>query len=130
LLFKFIRLVVGFLSGYLFIKWFPIIKPFSFLQIFIEFMMEPVNFLTSMLTFVVGFIVYASVLKTLYNQMTFILLSKKIKVLDVVIIFCSIISFVVLFLLGKWQTVIFFSFSVIYGMISRNPSHVENQQHK
>lgn len=115
---KWVQLLVGFLCGYLFIKWVPIEFPLHIPDAVIEFLFHPIEFLVASIVFIIGFLIYADLIKNGTMLFFFLFHQKKIMILEQLLSLLVIVSFLVLFVLGFWQTIIFFSFSVVYGIIS------------
>lgn len=118
---KWLQLFCGFLCCYLFIKWFPISFSFHVSEIIVDFLFHPFEFLASSCLFIIGFILYADLMRegtTVITRCLFHKRDQKTLILELLPSFFVVSSFFALFILGFWQTVIFFCFSVIYGMIS------------
>lgn len=115
---RILPLLIGFLCGNLFIGMLPIVFPFDLSEILLIFVMNPFEFFVASIVCITGFMMNAKVIEVGMKQIALLFFGKKAEVIEVVLFLLLCISFVILFILGFWQTVIFFSFSLLYGMIS------------
>lgn len=115
---KVLPLLIGFLCGNLFIKMLPIGIPFNFTEILLLFVMNPFEFFAVSTVFIIGFMMNAKMIEDGLKQLILLIFRKKVEVTEIFLFLLLLISFIILFILGFWQTVIFFSFSLLYGMIS------------
>lgn len=112
-------LLVTFLCGYLTIQWIPIIHPFVLADFFISLVVNPIKFFAASLAFFIG-IVCAG------NQIQMILHTTKrtwkidvhLKLLFYSKIMGLLVVFFLLFQLSWEHTLVFFSLSLVYGIIS------------
>lgn len=115
---KLVQLGIGFFCGYLFIMSFPVVSPFSLSEIILEFVLHPFEFFIASVVFIIGFMVNALMIKEGVEQVISFIYQKQINIMAVFNFLLLIIGFSVLFVTGFWQTVVFFSFSMLYGIIS------------
>lgn len=117
-----IRVLIGvfsFLCGYVMISWIPIPNPFSFSDLILEFILNPLLFFASMILFMVGFIMNSKLFKGLIEDAYLLLKGRPISNLQFVITIVLIATgYAILFKMGTWHTLLFLTFSAIYGIIS------------
>ncbi|WP_026694793.1 hypothetical protein [Peribacillus kribbensis] len=113
-----IRCIAGFISGYLYIKWLEIPVPFSAGEFIAGVILEPFKFFAAAIAFLAGFLFYAILLRELF--LTVLQWTKNIQTAKwkILIYFGVILSLGILYTAGKWQTLVLFCFSCMYGMIS------------
>ena len=109
------KLACGFLCGFLYIKCVPFDFPFQASDIIIEFLFNPLEFLGACLFFIMGVLINADILKEGAER---IFQHKKISVKEYLSSFFMLLAFLLLCLIGFWQTTVFFCFSLLYGIIS------------
>ncbi|MEH7075629.1 hypothetical protein [Neobacillus drentensis] len=119
MLIKVVKFLVIFLCGYIVIKWVSIQHPFILADFFISLVVNPLKFFAATLVFFIGFLLTGRVFRELIVSIK--KAWHKPKVFDVNIFleylwFLIIFSF--LFYLGWELTLVFFSLSLFYGMIS------------
>lgn len=115
---KWMQLLIGFLCGYLFIKWFPLQFPLHISEMVVEFLFHPIEFLAASVVLIIGFLIHADLLINGTILLFFTFFRKKMMISDQLPSLLVIVNFLVLFALEFWPTIIFFSFSVLYGIIS------------
>lgn len=115
---KVIILLVGFLCGVIFIKLTPFDLPIDMEKLLLIFVLNPIEFFIAAVVFIVGFIMNAITLEEGITQTSLFLRRKKGAFYGLILSVSLFISFFILFYLGFWQTLLFFSFSLLYGMIS------------
>ncbi|MBU8879126.1 hypothetical protein BGM26_09025 [Bacillus sp. FJAT-29790] len=115
---KILQLITGFLCGYLFIIWFPISFPAELSNMIVAVVLKPFEFFAAMLVFVVGFLTNAEIIREGIILTVNFFCFRKLSKLKLLMNCLILISFFVLFKLGFWETVVFFCFSFIYGIIS------------
>ncbi|MEH7303551.1 hypothetical protein [Neobacillus drentensis] len=121
--FKVATCFVIFLCGYILIKWISIPHPFVLADFFISLVVNPLKFFASTLVFFIGSLITGRVIRELIigTKKTW----QKRKVMVDTLLFeylLLIIIFSFLFHLGWEQTIVFFSLSLFYGMISMERS--------
>jgi hypothetical protein len=113
------RYLVIFLCGYILIKWITIPHPFILSDFFITLVMDPLKFFAASVVYFIGFLVTGRVIcELLYRTRK---MWRKREILGMNLLFdylFLIIVFSLLFILGWEQTLVFFSLSLFYGMIS------------
>lgn len=115
---KILPLIIGFLCGNLFIKMLPIVVPFDLSEFLLIFILNPFEFFAASTVFIIGFMMNAKVIEGGVKQIVLFISRRKVEGLELLLFLLLLICFILLFTLGFWQTVIFFSFSLLYGMIS------------
>ena len=119
MLIKVVKYLVIFLFGYILVKWISIPHPFVLADFFISFIVNPLKFFAATLVFFIGFLLTARVVRELIvsTRKTW----RKPKVITVNMLFeylCLLFVFSLLFYIGWELTLVFFSLSLFYGMIS------------
>ncbi|MEQ2528165.1 hypothetical protein EKG37_12950 [Robertmurraya yapensis] len=115
---KSIRLLLGFGCGYLFILMFPIDSPFNLSEFLLEFVINPFSFFAASIVFIVGFISNALIIKEGVEETYLLYNQKESNLMEIIFVLLLMVSFYVLFQTGFWQTMVFFCFSILYGIIS------------
>jgi hypothetical protein len=116
LLLSILKLAVSLLSGYLFIKWFPVLEVRSVSDIIVELVLSPVSFFASSLAFLAGFLLNADLIK---NEITLVMdLLRGEYSAELLIIPVHIAGLYLLSTTGLWQTLLFLCLALVYGMIS------------
>jgi hypothetical protein len=111
--------LVIFLSGYLLIKWITIPHPFVLSEFFIGLVINPLKFFIASVVFFIGFLVTGKVIRELLHRTRE--MGQKREKLGMNLFLEYLFLFFIFFLLFKmgWeQNLVFFSFSLFYGMIS------------
>ena len=116
---KVIKYFVIFLCGYILIKWISIQHPFVLSDFFISLVINPLKFFAATLVFFIGFLLTGRVLSELIVGTKIAWQKRKVIGVDLLIEYLYLlIVFCLLFYLGLVQTIVFFSLSLFYGMIS------------
>lgn len=115
---KSIRLLLGFGCGYLFILLFPIDSPFKLSEFLLEFVINPFAFFVASIVFIIGFMTNALIIKEGIEEMFLFYNQKESNLVEIFLVLLLMVSFYILFQKGFWQTMVFFSFSILYGIIS------------
>lgn len=116
---KVIKYFVIFLCGYILIKWISIPHPFVLSDFFISLVINPLKFFAATLVFFIGFLLTGRVLSELIVGTKIAWQKRKVIGVDLLIEYLYLlIVFCLLFYLGLVQTIVFFSLSLFYGMIS------------
>ncbi|MDR6122549.1 ACR3 family arsenite efflux pump ArsB [Bacillus sp. SLBN-46] len=112
-------LLVTFLGGYLTIQWIPITHPFVLSDFFISLVVNPIKFFAASLAFFIGILCAGSQIRMILHttkrtwkkdfHLKFLFYSKIVGLLVVLFI---------LFQLGWEHSLVFFSLSMVYGIIS------------
>lgn len=116
---KVLNYFVIFLCGYIVIKWITITYPFVLSDFFISFVMNPLKFFAASLVFFIGFLFTGKVIRELIHRTRNAW--QKRRVWEGELFFEYLVLFFIffsLFNLGWEQTLVFFSLSLFYGMIS------------
>lgn len=112
------QLISGFLCGLLFIEWFPMDFPANLTELFAACVLNPLHFFAASIVFIVGFLTNAELIGGGIVHTVEYIFSSKTGKLPIIFGFIFLFGFFVLFLIGFWQTVMFFCFSFLYGIIS------------
>ncbi|MBA2874994.1 hypothetical protein [Thermaerobacillus caldiproteolyticus] len=116
--FRLLCVITGFICGYLMIKWTPNVTPFVFTTFITEFLFNPLRSFLAMVCFLIGFLANAVLIRSLIEGMTHLLRRKQMK-WGQWFMSCGVIpSFYSLFQWNTVLTMLFFIFSLIYGIIS------------
>ncbi|WP_044022950.1 hypothetical protein [Bacillus sp. SG-1] len=111
-----LKVVLSVLSGYLFIKWFPVNELVSVSDLIVELVLSPVMFFASSIAFMAGFLISADLIK---KETTMILeLFHGGYSAEILFIPVHIVGFYVLSTISLWQTLLLLSLALVYGMIS------------
>ncbi|WP_052504609.1 hypothetical protein [Rossellomorea aquimaris] len=110
------KLLITFLLGYLFIKWFPAAELLDSSEFIVELVLNPVPFFAAMIAFMGGFLVQGSLLKFEWYSILRLMNGKLHKELLIIPIHLVIIYLLSCF--GMWQTIAFSFLSIFYGIIS------------
>lgn len=116
---KVLKYLVIVLCGYILIKWIPITHPFVLSDFFIGLVMNPLKFFAGAVVFLIGFLFTGSVFRELLHRKRKTWHKGKISGVPLFFEYLYLlITFSLLFYLGWEQTLVFFSLSLFYGMIS------------
>ncbi|RBP89563.1 hypothetical protein DFO70_111217 [Cytobacillus firmus] len=118
-----LKLFTGFISGILFIKFFPVSIPMGISDMIVIFVLEPAGFVMGMTFFLISFIANAEIIRSIIEWTARLLKNmRSLKHIDA--LFGPLLSllliggFFVLLVLSPWEAFALFCFSVIYGIIS------------
>lgn len=116
-------IAVGSVCGYLMISWMPVMTPFVWANFITDFTFRPLRSFLAMVCFFIGFLANAAVIRAFIEGMIRFIWKQTINLREW-LTSCGIIgSFYGLFQLNARLALLFFIFSVIYGMISVDFSH-------
>ncbi|MET3696146.1 hypothetical protein SAMN05877753_102322 [Bacillus oleivorans] len=110
-----IKGLVTFFSAYVFILLFPAPTPFRIEEFIGECILNPAEFLASMLSFLFGFLCLGNLITEIITMFRHKAQKRRN---EMIIPLISIVSISVLFQFGFWQIVIFYGFGIFYGMMS------------
>ncbi|MCS0672274.1 hypothetical protein [Cytobacillus firmus] len=118
-----LKLFTGFISGILFIKFFPVSIPMGISDMIVIFVLEPAGFVMGMTFFLIAFIANAEIIRSIIEWTARLLKNiRPLKHMDAlfgpVLSLLLIGGFFVLSALSPWEALALFCFSVIYGIIS------------
>ncbi|MBX9972860.1 hypothetical protein [Cytobacillus firmus] len=121
--FIFLKLMTGFISGILFIKFFPVSIPMGIPDMIVIFVLEPAGFVLGMTFFLIAFIANAEIIRSIIEWTARLLKNmRSLKHIDAlfgpVLSLLLIGGFFVLSVLSPWEAFALFCFSAIYGIIS------------
>ncbi|HWO75837.1 MAG TPA: hypothetical protein VNM69_08020 [Bacillus sp. (in: firmicutes)] len=114
--------LAAFLSAYTFILLFPAPSPFRVEEFIGECILNPSDFLASMIAFLIGFLCLGTLI-TEFITMCRYKIKRKSK--EIMLLILSILSILLLLQIGFWQIVIFYGFGIIYGMMSLREKSVQ-----
>jgi hypothetical protein len=116
---KVLNYFVIFLCGYIVINWISITHPFVLADFFISLIMNPLKFFAASLVFFIGFLFTGKVIRELIHRTRNAWQKpgawRGDLFFEYLVLFFIFFS---LFYLGWEQTLVFFSLSLFYGMIS------------
>ncbi|WNS74060.1 hypothetical protein RRV45_14165 [Bacillus sp. DTU_2020_1000418_1_SI_GHA_SEK_038] len=115
---KIVQLIAGFICGLLFIEWFPVSVASGLTEIFAACILRPVPFFASAIVFIVGFLTNAELIGEEIILTVQLFMKRKTTVFNLLYSLFFLAGFIILFQIGFWQTVVFFCFSILYGIIS------------
>jgi hypothetical protein len=115
---KLIQLALGFICGCLFINWMPIQFPFVISDFFAEFVLEPLEFFAAAVAFFIGLVANGDLIREGVEKTAALMHKKNVSFFEMAVNYSVILSFIIMARYGFWQTIVLFSFSFIYGMIS------------
>lgn len=116
---KVLKYLAIFLCGYILIKWITIPQPFVLSDFLIGLVMNPLKFFVASVVYFIGFLITGRVICELILRTR--KKRKKREKSGLALFFeylFLLIIFFLLFNLGWQQTLVFFSLSLFYGMIS------------
>ncbi|MFJ7725524.1 hypothetical protein ACIQXV_05085 [Neobacillus sp. NPDC097160] len=112
-------LFIVFICGYLLIEWIAITHPFVLSEFFISFIVNPLKFFAASTAFFIGVLCNGKLIRELIHKLG---KAWKKHIQGGVQLFLECIGlfivFIFLFQLGWVHTLVFFSLSMLYGMIS------------
>ncbi|MBW3113352.1 MULTISPECIES: hypothetical protein [Bacillaceae] len=112
----FVKLIITFLLGYLFITWFPVTERLTEPEFIVELVLNPIQFFAASIAFMIGLLVQGNVLKTEIHSVIQLWNGRLHK--ELVIIPFHIGLIFALSVHGGWQTMIFSCSAFFYGIIS------------
>ncbi|GLB58023.1 hypothetical protein [Cytobacillus sp. NCCP-133] len=113
-----LKLLTGLISGFLFIKVFPLSVPMSLSDMIVIFVLEPGGFFLGMVFFIISFLANAELIRRGIELTISLIKNNKTQLPELLISLTIIISFFILSSISIWETIGLFFFSVIYGIIS------------
>jgi hypothetical protein len=112
------QLIMGFICGLLVIRWIPLSFPVDITNLFVQFILNPLEFFAASLVFIIGIVMNGNVIHSIIT-MTFVLKNKNsFSLAQWFVSFGVIFNFILLMNEGLWQAVMLLIFSIVYGMIS------------
>jgi hypothetical protein len=112
----FVKLIITFLLGYLFITWFPATESLNNPEFIVELVLNPVQFFAASIAFMTGLMVQVNVLKVEIYSILQLWRGKLHKELSIIPFHIGVIY--ALSGYGVWQTMIFSFSAFFYGIIS------------
>ncbi|MFD2445885.1 hypothetical protein ACFSO7_18150 [Bacillus sp. CGMCC 1.16607] len=110
--------LIAIISCYLFESWVSVPKPFSLTAVILLVVFNPIKIFAAACAFFIGFINGGVFIR---NRIIMIkrIINRKDRIIPELIYFTLFIStFYFLSKLGFWQTTLFFSFALLYGMMT------------
>lgn len=127
MLWKVFRLVIGLFSGYLVVHWMTIVIPIHSDGFLSEFIFSPFEFLAMAIALVFGMYSMGGLIRDGVIAVLNLLKGITWSALDFIFAIACLVCFFGLFVIGVWQTAIFFVFSLLYGMMSFSSTEDENE---
>ncbi|MGG4168514.1 hypothetical protein ABEW00_13770 [Rossellomorea vietnamensis] len=112
----FVKLIITFLLGYLFITWFPASERYTNPEFIVEMVLNPVQFFAASIAFMIGIFCQVNVLKAEFYSILQLWNGKLHKELILIPFHLAVIY--VLSGYGIGQSVIFSCSAIFYGIIS------------
>ncbi|QED48460.1 hypothetical protein [Cytobacillus dafuensis] len=109
--------IISFFCGLLFIEWFPI-PIINITELVFSYILNPLNFFAASLVIIVGVLITAEMIREEMILKAIDSIKNRECNFNVLICIIFVINFITLINIGFWQTVVFFCFSIIYGIIS------------
>jgi hypothetical protein len=116
LLLTIFRIAMSLISGYLFIKWCPVIELVSMSDIIVQLVLSPVKFFASSISLMAGILLNAELFKE-EAAMVMNIVHRPFPS-EALVFPIHIAGLYFLSTLGLWQTMLFLCLALIYGMIS------------
>ncbi|WLR56518.1 hypothetical protein LC048_06330 [Mesobacillus subterraneus] len=127
MLWKFFRLVIGLLCGYLFVLSLAAIFPFSSGGFLGEFILNPFEYLAGAVALVFGMYALGGLIRDGGVAVIRAYKGNENSVPDIILAIACLGSFYLLLPLGAWQTAVFFVFCLLYGMMSFSSTEGTNE---
>ncbi len=119
-MFKYLLMVFSIFCGYLYINWLPVPEPpFSVVEFFLEIVFNPLIFVAAATAFIVGFILLGISVRKFISQLLHTPINIKVGIKLVIFTMTLLLSCIYLIKLGSFKAVLFFSFTILYGMMSK-----------
>ncbi len=112
------KLCIVFLCGYLINKWIPINHPFILTDFLIRFIVKPLEFFAGSIAFFIGLVVNARYIRETILKKKHLQEQKRRGWEVLAALSGLLLIFSVHFYIGPELTLLFFSLSFLYGMIS------------
>ncbi|ESU30327.1 hypothetical protein G3A_22305 [Bacillus sp. 17376] len=127
MLWKFFRLVIGLVCGYLFVVSLSAIFPLSSREVLGEIILNPFEFLAGAVALVFGMYAIGGLIRDGGVAVISAYRGKKNLLFDIILAVTCLGSFFLLSPLGAWQTAVFFVFCLLYGMMSFSSPEETNE---
>jgi hypothetical protein len=111
-------LLISFIGGYLFVSWLPVPNSLSLNDIILGFVLNPVKVFAATITFFIGTITNGIFIRETVLNLKRTRKKNKgffILIISILLYFIMLISLV---WVGFWEMVLFFSFAIVYGMMT------------
>ncbi|ANB58154.1 putative membrane protein [Anoxybacillus sp. B7M1] len=109
---------IGYVCGYLMISWMPDVTPFTWVNFLADFTFRPLHSFLAMACFFIGFLANAMAIRTMVEGAVQFFVRKIVNWYEWLASYTVVGSFYWLFHLNKRLSLLFFIFSVVYGMIA------------
>jgi hypothetical protein len=116
--FKLFCLFIGFICGYFMINWIPEVTPFHFTNFITEFIFNPLKSFLAMISFFIGFLANAILIRSAIEEMVFYLSGREVRLGELIVSYGVVANFYFLFQMNVILTGLFLIFSIVYGMMS------------
>ncbi|SFA98163.1 MULTISPECIES: hypothetical protein [unclassified Bacillus (in: firmicutes)] len=114
---KWVQTIMAVFCGYLFVKWVPVTHPFHITDFLLEFIFDPLEFLAASISFVAGLLLIGPMVQETILYIIQLVKGKQKLRLQSLYGLCIPSGMFVIAGSGIVQTAVFFSISLIYGMI-------------
>ncbi len=118
LLIGLVQLILGLVCGMLLIKWIPLSYPFSLTELFVKFVLNPLEFFAFSMALIFGGIIHGNLLKYVLTITPTSLRIRSNWNLRFLIFLGMLINFFLLFNIAFWLSAFLLCFSIVYGMLS------------
>ncbi|MGG1675112.1 hypothetical protein ACIFOT_05080 [Neobacillus sp. NRS-1170] len=116
---RLVQFVFAFFSGYLVIKWISIPHPYVLADFFVGIVINPLQFFAAAIALFIGILINGGVIKGIINKTIKAWRKQMSWSILMLLEYCGFgIVFFLLFYIGWEETLLFFSLSFLYGMIS------------
>jgi hypothetical protein len=116
--FKLFCLFIGFIGGYFMINWMPDVAPFRFTNFITEFIFNPLKSFLAMMSFFIGFLANAILIRCVIEEMIFYLSGREVRLRELIVSYGVVANFYFLFQMNVILTGLFLIFSLFYGIMS------------
>ncbi|MDF2903880.1 MAG: hypothetical protein K0S25_1518 [Bacillus sp. (in: firmicutes)] len=115
---SFVQLILGLLCGILLVKWMPLSYPISITEMFLKFVLYPLQFFASSIAFIFGSIIHGNLIRYIFSITPSSKKRRSNLIIRLLILLGVLINFFVLCNIGFWQSGFLLCCSIVYGMIS------------
>ncbi|MBN8190779.1 hypothetical protein JI667_01340 [Bacillus sp. NTK074B] len=112
----FVKLIISFVFGYLFITWFPVTERLTESEFIVEMVLNPIQFFAASIALMIGLLVQGNVLKAEIHSVIQLWNGRLHRELMIIPFHIGLIY--ALSVYGGWQTMIFSCSALFYGIIS------------
>ncbi|MGJ7919955.1 hypothetical protein [Neobacillus sp. LXY-4] len=112
------QLICGLICGFLVIKWIPFTLPIELSELFVSFVLDPVEFFAASVVFIIGTIIHGNLIKYIFTLTVAFIRKQHGSYVKLILSYGAVVNFLILFKLSFWHALAFLCFSFVYGMIS------------